>query len=82
MVFTNNIPMFICVCYAVTDVVIDAAIANGAMSVEAVARACRAGGDCGACRGAIATMIDESDGKHRLPSYQGSQAAPRKRQAA
>ena len=51
--------MFICVCKAVTDVDVRAAIARGACSREAVTRACRAGGDCGACHAHIEGMIED-----------------------
>ena len=53
--------MFVCVCLAVTEREVLAAIDGGASSVAAVTRACRAGGDCGACRGHIAKMIDERE---------------------
>ena len=51
--------MYVCVCMAVTDAEVEAAIANGAHTREAVTRACRAGGDCGACHGMIRGMIEE-----------------------
>ena len=53
--------MYVCVCLAVTEREVLAAIDGGASSVAAVTRACRAGGDCGACRGHIAKMIDERE---------------------
>ncbi len=51
--------MYVCVCLAVTDREVREAIESGATTRDAVTRACRAGGDCGACHGMIATMIDE-----------------------
>ncbi len=51
--------MYVCVCHAVTDGEVKTAIAQGAESREAVTRACRAGGDCGACHGHIEDMIEE-----------------------
>ena len=51
--------MYVCVCLAVSKSEVEGAIENGAHSREAVTRACRAGGDCGACHGMIATMIDD-----------------------
>ena len=51
--------MYVCVCLAVTDKEVDAAIDAGAETCEAVTRACGAGGDCGACRGMIRDLIDE-----------------------
>ena len=51
--------MYVCVCLAVTDVEVVAAIENGAHSREAVTRACKAGGDCGSCHGMIDNLIED-----------------------
>lgn len=51
--------MYVCVCLAVTSQEVGAAIAGGAHSREAVTRACRAGGDCGACHGMIEDMVED-----------------------
>ncbi len=51
--------MYVCVCLAVTESEVEAAIARGAHTREAVTRACRAGGDCGACHGMIDLKIEE-----------------------
>jgi bacterioferritin-associated ferredoxin len=51
--------MYVCVCLAVTDTEVQAAIESGCTTREAVTRTCRAGGDCGACHGMIATMIED-----------------------
>jgi bacterioferritin-associated ferredoxin len=51
--------MYVCVCLAVSEREVEAAIDGGAHSVADVTRACRAGGDCGACRGHIAEMIED-----------------------
>jgi bacterioferritin-associated ferredoxin len=51
--------MYVCVCLAVTESEVEAAIAGGAHTREAVTRACRAGGDCGACHGMIETKIED-----------------------
>ncbi len=51
--------MYVCVCRAVTDRQVKAAIEGGADSVEAVTSACEAGGDCGACHAFIEDMIEE-----------------------
>ena len=51
--------MFVCVCLAVSKTEVEGAIENGAHSREAVTRSCRAGGDCGACHGMIAMMIED-----------------------
>ena len=51
--------MYVCVCLAVTEAQVDAAIADGAQTRAAVTSACRAGGDCGACHSMIETMIED-----------------------
>ena len=50
--------MFVCLCRAVSDSTIRAAIRAGADSEDAVAAACGAGPNCGKCRPMIATMIE------------------------
>ncbi len=51
--------MFACICRAVTCDRVDAAVADGAATVEAVAEATGAGTGCGTCRDRIASMISE-----------------------
>jgi len=51
--------MFVCVCRAVTEQEVKAAIDEGATTVQAVTSACCAGDDCGACHGTIRDMIEE-----------------------
>lgn len=51
--------MYVCVCLAVTESAVKEAIEGGATTRDAVTRACGAGGDCGACHGMIATMIED-----------------------
>jgi bacterioferritin-associated ferredoxin len=51
--------MYVCVCMAVTEAEVEAAIADGATTREAVTRVCRAGGDCGACHGMIDAKIED-----------------------
>jgi bacterioferritin-associated ferredoxin len=51
--------MYVCVCLAVTEAQVEAAIANGAHTRAAVTAACRAGGDCGACHGMIEHKIED-----------------------
>jgi bacterioferritin-associated ferredoxin len=59
MVFTILIfAMYVCVCFAVTDKEIEAAIDAGAETREAVTRACQAGGDCGSCHEMIEQIIE------------------------
>jgi len=50
--------VFTCICRAVTDNQIRAAIVLGASTVDAVARETRASTGCGGCRGKIQDMID------------------------
>ena len=51
--------MYVCVCLAITDKQVQAAIESGALTREDVTRACKAGGDCGACHGMIREMIED-----------------------
>jgi bacterioferritin-associated ferredoxin len=51
--------MYVCICRAVTQERVRAAIEGGAESVSAVTAACCAGDDCGACHGVIEEMIEE-----------------------
>jgi len=51
--------MYVCICRAVTDREVKAAIHAGADTVAAVTRACCAGDDCGACHGVIGELIEE-----------------------
>jgi bacterioferritin-associated ferredoxin len=51
--------MYVCVCLAVTEAQVEAAIAAGAHTRPAVTMACRAGGDCGACHGTIEHKIED-----------------------
>jgi bacterioferritin-associated ferredoxin len=52
--------MVLCICRAVTEREIDAAVHAGARSVDAVAACCGAGTDCGACQEAIEARIEDS----------------------
>ncbi|HEY8040180.1 MAG TPA: (2Fe-2S)-binding protein [Polyangiaceae bacterium] len=54
--------MYVCVCRAVTEERVKAAIDAGAESVAAVTAACCAGDDCGACHQTIEDMIEERCG--------------------
>lgn len=51
--------MYVCVCLAVSETEVQAAIEAGATTREAVTLACKAGGDCGACHGMIRTMLED-----------------------
>ena len=61
-----------CVCMAVTEAEVDATIAGGATTREAVTRVCRAGGDCGACH----QMIEDKIEDHLEAQRAGSGAGP------
>ena len=52
--------MFVCICHGVPQHEVEASIAGGATTREDVTRACRAGGDCGACHGMIEDMIEDA----------------------
>jgi len=52
--------VILCICQAVSDREVDAAIQDGARSLADVARACGAGRHCGCCRPAIEQRIDSA----------------------
>ena len=52
--------MIVCVCRALSEQVIRAAITRGASTVEEVGTVCRAGTVCGACHPGVERMIDEA----------------------
>jgi len=52
--------MILCICQAVTDREVDAAIRDGARSVGEVSRACGAGDDCRGCVRTIEQRIDQA----------------------
>jgi bacterioferritin-associated ferredoxin len=68
--------MFVCICHAVSDAEVKSAIDEGADSVAAVTRACKAGGDCGQCHEQIASLIGERScgGMDRLIPLRGRAA--------
>lgn len=51
--------MYVCICNAVTDRCIVAAIRAGATNVDALAETCDAGSCCGTCRPELERMIVE-----------------------
>jgi bacterioferritin-associated ferredoxin len=73
--------MYVCVCMAVTDSEVEQAIAAGAETREAVTRACRAGGDCGACHGMIDDMIEDHCESQTSPGLVAPSALVRGRAA-
>ncbi len=54
--------MWVCICNAVADRDVHAAIEAGASTRDAVTAACGAGGDCGACHEMIEEMLDDHGG--------------------
>ena len=52
--------MYVCLCAAVTDRDIQAAIDQGARSVADVTQSSGAGSRCGSCRPTIASMLDRA----------------------
>jgi bacterioferritin-associated ferredoxin len=70
IIFTEEVElrMYVCVCRAVTEESVRAAIDAGARTVEAVTTECCAGEDCGACHDQIEDMIEDAiEGRRRLP---------------
>ena len=63
--------MYVCICRAVKEETVHAAIDAGADTVEAVTAVCCAGDDCGSCHDVIEGMIDE---RKRLPVVRASAA--------
>jgi bacterioferritin-associated ferredoxin len=51
--------VFACICRAVTTDTVNAAIDGGATTVQAVARATRAGTGCGTCRERLRDLIED-----------------------
>ena len=51
--------MIVCLCEAVTDRILRAAVRDGAHTVRAVARATRAGTGCGACACDVRRIVRE-----------------------
>jgi bacterioferritin-associated ferredoxin len=52
--------MIVCICLALSDRAIQASIVGGALTVDAVAAACRAGTGCGACVPMLQRMIEDA----------------------
>ena len=49
--------MILCVCRAVQDRVVGAAIVEGASTLDEIVAACAAGSDCGACHVSLLDML-------------------------
>ena len=48
-----------CHCEAVNDERIRAEVRSGALTLEEIARSCRAGASCGGCLPVVAELVDE-----------------------
>ena len=60
--------MFACICFAVSDEDLDAAIEAGARTEEQVGDACGAGTGCGSCLDRICARLVAPDREHaRVP---------------
>ncbi len=73
--------MFVCVCNAITEQKVLDVIREGATTRAQVTAHCSAGGDCGACHGAIEDMIDDHQHQHQS-SYVAASALVRPSRAA
>ena len=60
--------MYVCICRAVTLSRLETLAAAGATTLDAVERACGAGGDCGTCRDDIARVLAEERPSRRPQS--------------
>lgn len=49
--------MYVCICYAVTDVELRDCIGDGARTVEEIGDACEAGTGCGTCLDTIDVLL-------------------------
>ena len=68
--------MYVCVCLAVTEAEVEAAIVDGAHTRAAVTRACKAGSDCGACHGMIEAKIEDHLECQAAPDSQVNESGP------
>jgi bacterioferritin-associated ferredoxin len=51
--------MIVCQCRGRTDRDVRRAVGSGAVTLDEVARACGAGGDCGGCRASVEALVVE-----------------------
>ena len=49
--------MYVCICRAVTESQLEALAGSGVDTIDAVEKACGAGGDCGTCREDIRRVL-------------------------
>jgi bacterioferritin-associated ferredoxin len=55
--------VILCLCRAVSDHTVEAAIAAGADTLDQVERACGAGGDCGMCGDLLEALVERARAK-------------------
>lgn len=67
--------MIVCVCHAVSVPEVAKTIEAGASTVQEVTRACKAGGDCGACRQTIEDMIESHESSDLVTCRRSREAA-------
>jgi bacterioferritin-associated ferredoxin len=53
----EELPVYVCICHAVTRTEFDAVVADGATSVDAVGERCGAGTGCGTCVERLSCLI-------------------------
>ena len=53
----NLSAVYVCHCRAVNDRAVQAAVENGARSIEELGRTCGAGTDCGSCHSTLARLL-------------------------
>ena len=59
--------MYVCICFAVSDIELTGVIADGARTEEEVGDACGAGTGCGNCLERICDRLRAADPLHGLP---------------
>lgn len=72
----NNPAMYVCLCKGVSERAVKACIREGARTLQQVGRACGAGTDCGACRGAVRDLLEEHEEEHEGRRVHLPQAVP------
>ncbi len=55
--------MYVCICYAVTDLHVDAAIRAGATTEDEIGAVTGAGTGCGGCRGRLCERLASTDAR-------------------
>ena len=68
--------MYACICHAVTDVEVGAAVATGANSVKAIRRSTGAGSSCGSCVKRLSCLLSTYKESAADPQADSPVAAP------